>query len=136
MGVVLSVAIPADGVIGVYSSEKNDSHNILGAEQIMSCNCNDGMNFRHIYSTELVKLERQLRSFPPRIRRELTWWFITKHMHGYQPFMFNKAKFVTENFPIELYGETYCSNAILRAHHDYWELSYNPMKQGCPCHGI
>lgn len=109
--------------------------------EILSCTCHDGLLFRHRYGTMLEKLERQFRSFPANIRRELLYWFITKHMHGYTPCIPNynydeNEEVCRGNFPFEFFGASFCSNKILRAHHDYGEWAYSEGVKGCNCHGI
>ena len=138
--VVAKVAFITDGVAGVVYS-KDDKTDIKGIYELLDCQCDDGILFRQRHSKLLGKLERQFRSFPLRIRRELIHWFITKTVHGYEPFIMNpnydpSDEDSDDNGSVELCGFQFCSNSILAAHHDYGEIAYADGMRGCNCHGI
>ncbi|KAL7529753.1 hypothetical protein ACHAXR_003141 [Thalassiosira sp. AJA248-18] len=139
--VILKVARDTDGVEGVYNNGEEEKFDIKSVEQVVDCECNDGLLFRQRYSSFLHKLERQFRSFPQRIRRELLHWFISKHMHNYEPFLWDPSfdpdmDITRENCPFLAYGALFCSNEIRQAHHDYGEMAYTEGGKGCNCHGI
>lgn len=145
--IILKVAQDMDGVQGLVTlpnegeGEGEDKLHIISVDQVCSCECNAGIYFRQRHSTFLEKLGRQFRSFPQSIRRELLHWFISKHYHGYEPFLINPEydptyKASGENLPVDFYGSRFCSNAILRGHREYGELTYNEGRNGCNCHGI
>ena len=142
--VLMKVARDMDGVEvlikGLYGNN-GDKLDIQSAVDLMNCGCGDGKIFQQRHAAFLERLERQFRSFPARIRRELIHWFISKHMHGYEPHLFNPdfnpdLEWNNGNFPLEPYGGKFCSNDILHAHHDYGDLSYSEEQKGCNCHGI
>ena len=140
MTVLAKVAHTIDDVDGLCYNEgvvfdmKNFNH-------ASGCECEDGLFFRQRHSTFLQKLERQFRSFPQRIRRELLHWFISKHQHGYEPFMINPSfdpnmNESDEQTPVVFYGDRFCSNAILQTHNDYGKIANTATAKGCNCHGI
>ena len=59
-------------------------------------------------------------------------------MHGYEPFMYNPRynRDTEDELPVEFYGARFCSDEILRAHHEYGEMAYNTGSNCCNCHGI
>ena len=143
LSVLLKIAFHMDGVVGLFrdSEEGVEKIDIRSVDEMISCDCDDGKLFRQRHSTFLVKLDRQFRSFPRNIRRELLHWFLSKLVHGYEPFMINQnydpnSNDADKKFPVEFYGASYCSNAIKSAHHDYGELTYIEGGKGCKCHGI
>lgn len=153
---LLKVAKATDGVEGVMRQGGDETRPLfMSSDQLMDCQCNDGMIFRQRHATFLEKLERQLMSFPPKIRRELLWWLISKQIHGYEPFMIIPSEEASEHgyepfvfmkneegscektFSLVFFGHALCSDGILRAHHDYGEMAYSKdQKKGCNCHGI
>ena len=67
--VVLRVARDTDSVEGLCKGmTEGEKFDIVGVGQLINCECNDGIFFQQRHSTFLDKLERQFRSFPPRIR--------------------------------------------------------------------
>ena len=145
--VLLKVARDMDGVEVLIKGFEDDNRgdekiDIQSVINMMNCNCHDGEIFQQRHAVFLEKLERQFRSFPTRIRRELMHWFIKKHMHGYEPNILNpdfnpEKELKNGNVPVIPYGyEFKLSNEILHAHHEYGELSYSEGSKGCNCHGI
>lgn len=142
--VVLKIARDMDGVellIKGFYDNSDDGIDMQLAVNLMNCSCNDGKIFQQRHAAFLEKLERQFRSFPTRIRRELIHWFITKHLHGYEPHILNQdfnpeLEWNNGNVPVTPYGGEFLSNEILQAHHDYGDFFYSEGGKGCNCHGI
>ena len=135
--VLLEVARNTDGVVALFklgdANKEGDEFDGKLVEEIMNCPCTHGRIFRDQYSVQLEKLKRQLMSLTPKIRREVIWWYITKHIQKYEPMVPDRN---STDFPLKFYGAKYCSDAIIQAHHEYGELAYAPNGKGCNCHGI
>lgn len=114
--------------------ESGEDMIILSVEQLCSCKCEIGETFREENSTDLQRLENQLRSFPRPIRRELLEWFIDKHTNG------TELIIQKENDVPACFGSELCSNEILTVHREYGEMAYSAEMLGspcgCPCHGF
>ncbi len=143
--VVVKVARDMDGVEilikGLDDNSDDSDTGIQLATNLMNCSCYDGKIFQQRHAAFLEKLERQFRSFPTRIRRELIHWFIRKHLHGYEPQILNpdfnpELEWNNGNIPVKSYGGEFLSNEILHAHHDYGEFFYSEGGKGCNCHGV
>ena len=149
MAILMKVGRDLDGVVGIWNApmHKTEKIRLMFADAtgdqagLINCPCAEGMDFRQRHPTFLEKLERQFRSLPAGIRRELLAWFTSKHAHGYEPFLmtteFDPDEPVSrDNFPFVGYGSHFCSDAIMRAHHEYGEMAYPEDSKCCNCHGI
>lgn len=142
-GVVAKVARDTEQVHGIYTPETgegvdeaiNEAMTFQHINQACSCNCYEGNAFKTTYSTMLTKLERQLRSFPRPIRRELIVWLFQKMTRK----KCHMIVFEDNNISVEnsRFLEQFCCNTILACHHDYGETFYPEiMTKGCHCHGM
>jgi len=131
MKVLGKVANVTEGVEGFFPKDKTIS-SMDDIVNVSNCPCEEGIEFTNIHSEILLKLERQLFSFPRNIRRELLIWFLGKHMHNYEPFVYAPDR----DPKVFLLAKEYCNNEILACHYDYGEMMYSNGAKGCKCHGI
>lgn len=150
MAILMKVGKDLDGIVGIWNMPMHETQeprvqfaDATGDQAgLINCPCAEGIDFRQRHSTFLEKLERQFRSLPAGIRRELLVWFTSKYAHGFEPFLM-KPDFDPEygpmgpdNFPCVGYGSHFCSNAIMQAHHEYGEMAHPEGSKCCNCHGI
>ena len=123
---------------------------ILCDDVFLQCECEHGQMIRHFLSDTLQRFERQLMSFPKRIRRELIYFFFKKIMHGNELMLSTKeslgdaswftTEIMGEQFYLTSYGGHYLSNKVLSAHYDYGVLTYGDDdttgRTYCYCHGV
>jgi len=136
MNILCRVSHRTDQVIALFKDvqdESGEKASILGLPDLCNCQCQEGIDYKIRFGTMLTKLERQLMSFPPNIRRELLVWYIDKLTGGYVPF---SAVAANDGRREPRFIGEYCSDELLRCHADYGELMYEAApSKGCKCHG-
>jgi hypothetical protein len=130
-------------------SEGEETPDPIPLACIIHCQCECGNEFKNTHKSDLIRLTRQLLSFPKPIRRELLYFFMKKIAHSCEMFIIARPDEEEGVWILPIAGEgvrmsrqTYggyfkLSDAVYLAHWEYGEMMYGEDEVGklCRCHG-
>jgi len=133
MSVISKIATEHYNVVCYYNPDAKDPKKDIAlflTQVVTQCKCPEGIEFKRIYGTMLAKLDRQFRSLPRDVFREVYLWYADKMSHGRMIPVVDRGG--------EQEPEILCSNNrnILQCHRDYGKMMYGEScRKGCHCHG-
>jgi hypothetical protein len=115
----------------------------------IQCEYECGKEFKDTHESDLIRLNRQLLSFPKPVRRELLYFFMKKIAHSWEMFIIARPDeeegvwiLPIADEEVRMSQQTYggyfkLSDAVYVAHGEYGEMMYGDDEVGklCSCHG-
>jgi hypothetical protein len=82
-GRIFPILLPLEKIM----SEGKDRPDPIPLACIIHCECESGKEFKDTHKSDLIRLTRQLLSFPKPVRRELLYFFMQKIAHSWEMFI-------------------------------------------------
>jgi len=145
-GRIFPILLPLEKIM---SSECVEWPDPIPLACMIHCECEGGIEFKDTHKSDLIRLTRQLLSFPKPVRRELLYFFMQKIAHSWEMFIIARPDEEEGVWILPIAGEEVCvspltyggyfklSDAVYAAHREYGEMMYGDDEVGklCSCHG-